>query len=359
MNNLLSLRTSQPSIVTYESTFGQRNQPSTSTNSVSRGGPSSSTNPVSNNTPMPMNNRQSSRQSQTNSDLGERAVPNIFSCGGPNNMPTPPSRSNRRNIRQTPLVTNNLTPAVNNRHLPSEPQTKSIIGETSRPSTSTNSISLTNSAINSKRSSSQLQTNPNSGERTQSGISTRSAPRRATNDTRNPSSKSNRRNARLSFKRMIWLSTTNKNLSEENIVDQIFDSFNIGRNKFAVQRLFSKKGPKPSTFISFKISVDNATTFNTLLDVDGSKWPGGFRVREFINRSQTRTETATWMCKVYINTPWWLAHDFYFRNKIFFTVFFFLLLYSRWSSYRLLRIQLNKRLYTRTANFTKNDILFI
>lgn len=85
------------------------------------------------------------------------------------------------------------------------------------------------------------------------------------------------------FNRTIWISSQNKDLSEQALASFIYQRFNIPSEKVAVKSLKKLNAPLPPRYVSFKLSVDCEDTFKKLMDA--SKWPAMYRIREFIERN--------------------------------------------------------------------------
>lgn len=87
----------------------------------------------------------------------------------------------------------------------------------------------------------------------------------------------------LNFSRSIYLSSRDRGMTEQNTASLITRLFSLTSNQFSVKSLKKTNAPQPiNGYVSFKISVDNERSFNTLLRA--TKWPGTIRVREFIER---------------------------------------------------------------------------
>lgn len=87
------------------------------------------------------------------------------------------------------------------------------------------------------------------------------------------------------FNRSIWLSSTDKNMTEQSLAIYISSRFHFISPQQVLIKSLKKAGvpQRPPKFVSFKIDVDTENTYNTILDI--TKWPRTFRVREFIQRN--------------------------------------------------------------------------
>lgn len=85
------------------------------------------------------------------------------------------------------------------------------------------------------------------------------------------------------FSRTIWLSSQDKQMTDQSLATYILQRFQIPASKILIKSL-KKAGAAqpPQRYVSFKISVDSQNTFSTL--VNTTSWPTTFRVREFIER---------------------------------------------------------------------------
>lgn len=85
------------------------------------------------------------------------------------------------------------------------------------------------------------------------------------------------------FNRSIWLSSQDKQMTEQSLTSMISQRFNIPSEKLSIRSLQKRGAPQPPRYVSFKIGVDTESTFNALLV--STKWPVTFRVREFIQNN--------------------------------------------------------------------------
>lgn len=90
------------------------------------------------------------------------------------------------------------------------------------------------------------------------------------------------------FDRTIWIASLDKDFTADTLKFLILRYHGIGPQKLVIQSLVTKSASfrKQTPYISFKIYVDNATTFDALLH--STELPKHVRVREFINRTNSR-----------------------------------------------------------------------
>lgn len=86
------------------------------------------------------------------------------------------------------------------------------------------------------------------------------------------------------YERTIWLSSQDKQMTEQSLAAFILQKFNITAQQITIKSLQKANATQPpQKYVSFKISVDRESTFNTLSIP--TNWSKKFRVREFIERN--------------------------------------------------------------------------